>query len=524
MSFVTWQYALLLSGVVLLYWQIPQRSRLWLLLGASYLFYGAWDARFLALLVATTVVDFFCAQALAGRRRNLPDVIALASLPLVWLALCAWLAPSSPVSRAGLLAAGVFLFLFPGSYTIAWRTRLGVQRRAFLGLSIGMNLAVLCFFKYFLFFAESAVAGLRALGLEPGWVLPRIILPVGISFYTFQALSYAVDVFRKRAEPESDFLTFAVYISFFPQLVAGPIERAAHLLSQVKRPAPWTLELLHEGAQLLLIGFFKKVFVADQCALVANYAFDHTSALNGPWAVLGVLAFAFQIYGDFSGYTDIARGSACWLGIRLSRNFCFPYFARTPSDFWQRWHVTLSSWFRDYVYIPLGGNRVSPARVVRNIWITMLLAGLWHGANWTFILWGAYHALLLTSYRFVPVLRRLGKVERGGRQLLSIVLMLGWTLVGWAFFRCESMAQLGDWFAALGHWTRPAAAEWTGPALWVAIHALPVCGLQLLTWKERDEAKIGIGPWPVRGLAYAVLFLAIASATSTEQEFIYFQF
>src|SRR5688572_17366743 len=201
MSFVTWQYGLLLGGVVLLYWQLPQRSRLWLLLGASYLFYGAWDARFLALLLTTTVVDFFCVQGIAGRRRGLLEVYAMASLPLVWLMVCAGLALSSQVPRTGLIAASTFLFLFPAAYALAWRTPLGGHGRAFLGLSVGMNLAVLCFFKYFHFFADSAEAGLKALGLEPGWVLPRIILPVGISFYTFQALSYAVDVFRKRLEP-----------------------------------------------------------------------------------------------------------------------------------------------------------------------------------------------------------------------------------------------------------------------------------------------------------------------------------
>ncbi len=264
-------------------------------------------------------------------------------------------------------------------YELLWRLPAEKQRRAFLLLSICSNLGVLVFFKYFNFFTGSLEVLLAKIGWNPGWTLLHIILPVGISFYTFQSISYAVDVYRGIAKSSRDFFTFAAFVSFFPQLVAGPIERRNDLLPQLEKPAKFKIAGIHYGLRLILVGLFKKVFVADNCALLANYAFDSKTQLNGQWALLGVLAFAFQIYGDFSGYTDIARGSARLLGIRLNLNFNFPYFAASPSDFWRRWHITLSVWFRDYVYIPLGGNRHGALKTFRNLWITMLLAGLWHG-------------------------------------------------------------------------------------------------------------------------------------------------
>jgi alginate O-acetyltransferase complex protein AlgI len=427
------------------------------------------------------------------------------------------------VSAATLAAAAVFPVLLTTAYAALWQC--GEQRRkAFLGLSLVVNLGLLGFFKYFNFFAESAAVALRGLGMEPGWTLLHIILPVGISFYTFQTLSYTVDVYRGRLQPTDDFLTYATYLAFFPQLVAGPIERSTDLLPQLQKAAVWDTANFHRGLRLILVGLFKKVFVADNCALLANHAFASTTSLNAPWALLGVVAFAFQIYGDFSGYSDIARGAARLLGIHLTHNFHFPYFARGPSEFWQRWHITLSSWFRDYVYIPLGGNRHGTFATLRNLVLTMGLAGLWHGAAWTFVIWGLYHGALLVLYRIVPPLRALSEEEKPSRARfwLGVAVMGGFTLVGWVIFRSADVAQMMAWFAALTNWT--SLADCAGPAWWLLFHSAPLLLLQAATWKHRDEVEIAQWPWGARGVAYALLILMVATSAVSEQEFIYFQF
>ena len=527
MSFISWQYAFFLPFIVALYWRLPWRGRIGLLLAGSYFFYGFWDVRFLALLLTSTVIDFFCGLAIAHQRVTLGKVLLAACLPALWLTGCKlWPGVGDTVSAPILGAACAFPVTFVTLYEVLWRVNPGRQNRAFLLLSILNNLVVLGFFKYFNFFAASAQAALGTLGWHLGWTLPHIILPVAISFYTFQSIAYAVDIFRGKVQPEKNFLTFAAYLSFFPQLVSGPIERPAHLLPQFQKPAAWDVNHLHAGLRLILVGLFKKVFVADNCALLAGYAFDLNTTLTAPWAMLGVTAFAVQIYGDFSGYTDIARGSAQLLGIELTANFRFPYFARGPSEFWQRWHITLSTWFRDYVYIPLGGNRGSVATVLRNLWITMLLAGLWHGANWTFVLWGAYHAALLTLYRVTP-LRRLEEGEAGwnARSVFAVALMGIFTLGGWAIFRCTSSAQLAHWLGAFAHWGEiPGAIGWQKPFLWLLLHGGLLAGLQWLARRRRDEVELAHLPWVARGFVYMLLFLAVASSMSSEQEFIYFQF
>ena len=275
----------------------------------------------------------------------------------------------------------------------------------------------------------------------------------------------------------------------------------------------------------MLVGFFKKVFVADNCAVLANYAFAPGTDLNGYWAVLGVVAFAFQIYGDFSGYTDIARGSARLLGIDLVENFRFPYLARNPSDFWSRWHISLSTWFRDYLYIPLGGNRGGRWQTLRNLGVTMLLAGLWHGASWIFVLWGAYHGALLIAYHFPPLNLLAGKEERfSWRTLIALPLMWLLILVGWAIFRSADLPQLWNWCAALGHWQTSLALPWRSSCGWLLIHTVPLILLQLLTLKYRHETGLRHLSWPVKGLVYVLLVLLVVSSSEQDREFIYFQF
>ena len=524
MSFVSWQYLFLLFSVVVLYWQLPVRARIGLLWGASYFFYGFWDARFLALIFTTTTVDFFCALGVSGRRFTPGRVFVTSLLPAVWLALGTQFEFSSGKaawSTAG--AALVFPALFPWLYAAAFRLPEAGRRRRMLGISIGINLAVLGCFKYFGFFADSLVDLLGLAAINPGWTLPTILLPVGISFYTFQSISYTVEVYRGNATPTDRFPTFATYLSFFPQLVAGPIERPNTLLPQFLERRTWLSEDLRRGLRLILVGWFKKVFVADNCAMLANYAFSADTELNAPWAIIGTVAFAFQIYGDFSGYTDIARGSARLLGFHLSANFRFPYFSRGPSEFWQRWHITLSSWFRDYVYIPLGGNRT--ANTVRNLFLTMLLAGLWHGASWTFVIWGCYHGLLLIAYRQVAPLRNLESVSSGRLKTVgAICLMSAFTLFGWAIFRASDFAAFTYWCGALGRWSGGEYVPWLPPAAWLLIHIAPLLILQASTWKSRDEAEFGHWPLPLRVLTVILLFLLVMSSTRVDQEFLYFQF
>ncbi len=525
MSFISWQYLLFLPLIFLLYWLWSGRKRLLLLLAASYVFYGCWDVRFLALVLATTVIDFLCGLSIDGKRTAPFQALLLALAPAAWLGVCYLFLPAAGLAPGVLgLAAGLGLLFF-GAHEALWIWGGEKRRRYFLILSVGFCLTILGFFKYFGFFVESARTLLTAAGLQPGPVLLKIILPVGISFYTFQSLGYVFDIYRGTAAACRDFITFAVFDAFFPQLVSGPIERGHQLIPQLEADRGFQPAYLQDGLSLMLVGFFKKVFVADNCAVLANYAFAPGADLNGYWAVLGVVAFAFQIYGDFSGYTDIARGSARLLGIDLVENFRFPYLARNPSDFWSRWHISLSNWFRDYLYIPLGGNRAGRWQTLRNLGVTMLLAGLWHGASWIFVLWGAYHGALLIAYRFPPLNLLAGKEERfSGRTLIAVPLMWLLILVGWAIFRSADLAQLWSWFAALGHWQTSLALPWRSSSLWLLIHTVPLILLQLLTMKYRHETGLRQLSWPVKGLVYVLLVLLVVSSSEQDREFIYFQF
>ena len=524
MSFVSWQFPFFLIGFGLLYWRLPHRPRLWLLLLGSYVFYAFWDVRFLALVFTTTAVDYLCALSITGERSRPVVFLPLIFLPPGWLLGSYWFIPGAGIDSFMLITALAASLIFLGLYLMIWHLPTRVRSRWFLLLSVGFCLSILGYFKYCNFFISSTATALGFLGVRADWPTLNIILPVGISFYTFQSLGYVIDVYRGQGKVCRDLLTFAVFDAFFPQMVAGPIERGRQLLPQLETDLKFQAVNLHDGLVLMLVGFFKKVFVADNCALVANYVFDPATTLNAYWALLGGLAFAFQIYGDFSGYTDIARGTARLLGIDLVQNFHFPYMARNPSDFWSRWHMSLSSWFRDYVYIPLGGNRSTAGQTVRNLMLTMLLAGLWHGASWVFVVWGAYHGVLLVLYRFGP-LRWLNRkeYEAGWLSRLALPVMFGFTLVGWAIFRSPSMGHFWAWLTAFGHWG-PVALPWQSSWWWLFIHVAPLILLQTVTLAFADETRLLHLPWGVRGVLYGILILLIVSSTAQDQEFIYFQF
>jgi len=524
MSFLSWQFPFFLLGFVLLYWRLPHRPRLWFLLLGSYTFYGFWDVRFLALVFTTTGVDYLCALGMVGEKCRPRKLLGLVFLPFAWLAAIGQALPGAGIAPQVLLTALAASVLFLIVYGLLWRLPETPRRRGFLLLSLGFCLAILGFFKYCNFFLSSAAAALASLGLSPDWPTLNIILPVGISFYTFQSLGYVIDVYRGQGPVCRDLLVFAVFDAYFPQMVAGPIERGRTLIPQLTSDLRFQAADLHEGLIRILVGFFKKVYVADNCALLANYVFAPATPLNAPWALLGGVAFAFQIYGDFSGYTDIARGAAKLLGVELVPNFRFPYLARNPSDFWSRWHISLSTWFRDYVYIPLGGNRGSQWQTARNLLLTMLLAGLWHGAAWTFVIWGAYHGFLLLLYRFGPLIwlnRR--QYDSLGHGLVAWVIMAALTVVGWAIFRSPSLEHFWTWLTALGDW-RAATLPWRSSWWWLVIHVAPLFLLQGLTWRRADETQLLDLSWPTRGLIYAILIILVVSSTAQDQEFIYFQF
>ncbi|MCK8520556.1 MBOAT family protein [Aquimarina sp. D1M17] len=402
MLFNSLEFFLFLPVVFILYWfpfyKKIKIQNLFLLL-ASYVFYGLWDWRFLFLILASTLVDFFVGQVIY-----------------------------SSVSDK--------------------------KRKTWLWVSVIFNISLLGFFKYYNFFITSWVDFLSAMGydLQSTWTL-QIILPVGISFYTFQTMSYSLDIYYKRLTPTKDFISFATFVSFFPQLVAGPIERASNLLSQITSKRVYSYTQCTDGLKLILWGLFKKVVIADSIAPIVDDIFANYSTYPASTLILGVSLFSFQVYGDFSGYSDIAIGTAKMFGIELMSNFKFPTFSRNVAEYWQRWHVSLSTWFRHYVYIPLGGSRVSKLKSVRNIIIIFLVSGFWHGANWTFIAWGVLHAIL-----YIPVFLMgrnriyMNNVVAENRwfpsltEILQISLTFSLVTFSRVFFRSESIT---DAFAFL---------------------------------------------------------------------------
>lgn len=553
MNYNSWTFWILFLAVLLPYWQLTHRQQNRLLLVASYVFYGFWDYRFLMLVLMATGIDFVGGLAVAGVRLPLRRLMALAGLVIAGAALlctgisypallgaavrldAAGVAAGLPLewSRLKVLAgtaAGtvVYLGLVEALYRLPRRPR----RKWFVALSLSANLAMLGFFKYCDFFVESLQQLLDAMGM--GYLGGRalgILLPPGISFYTFQAMSYTVDVYRRDARATRSLADFALFVCFFPHLVAGPIMRAATLLPQVVRPRQVDSRAWEDGLFLVAMGMFKKVVIADNMAPIANRVFwayvDGSAAVpSGAEILLGVYAFALQIYGDFSGYSSIARGISKWLGFELVVNFHLPYLAVSPSDFWRRWHISLSTWLRDYLYIPLGGSRHGELATYRNLMITMLLGGLWHGARWTFVAWGLYHGLILCLFRLLAIRDPQPGVTLGQRLhwAARVLLMFHLTCFGWLLFRADSLAVAGRMIRDLAFNFHPGPGTLPAGALIVFFCGLPLALEWALDGEQRIERLVR-GSWAVRGAVYTYLAtMLLIFPADRAQEFIYFQF
>jgi D-alanyl-lipoteichoic acid acyltransferase DltB (MBOAT superfamily) len=459
--------------VYALYRVLPHRGQNWLLLVASYYFYAAWDWRFLGLLLASTVVDYTAALAIG-------------------------------------------------------RSESPRRRRLLLTLSLGFNLTMLGFFKYFNFFGDNLHVIFGALGWEVDFVTVRVLLPIGISFYTFMTMSYVIDVYRREIPPTHDLLDFAVFVAFFPHLVAGPILRAARLLPQIALPRRITREQVRDGLWLVVWGFFQKVFVADNLAGLANSVFDPGADPSGVNVLLGTYAFAFQIYGDFAGYSNVARGTSKLMGIELIENFRFPYLVRSPQAFWRHWHISLSTWLRDYLYIPLGGSRGSEAATRRNLLLTMVLGGLWHGAAWTFILWGLYQGLLLVGYRVAGRVHWFHEWVAGEStvaRLTSWFVMFHFTCYGWLIFRARSARQLGEMSWSLVAGFAPQSIDVHGLLVPLLLYTTPLLVVHACEAYYDDVLVVPRLPAAVRYSVYAAAcYLIMLFGNFGGAEFIYFQF
>jgi alginate O-acetyltransferase complex protein AlgI len=487
MLFNSIDFAVFLPVVFALYWFCTQRSlplQNALLLVASYVFYGWWDWRFLGLIVFSTAVDY-------------------------------------------------------GVGVLMWQRPNPGYRKLLLGVSVLVNLGLLGFFKYWDFFLTSFRDAFTLFGGSLEVDLLGIILPVGISFYTFQTLSYSIDVYKGKMQPERDFIAFAAYVSFFPQLVAGPIERAANLLPQFSRPRQFDRTKAVDGMRQILWGLFKKVVIADSCAPHVDAIFQSSDTLGGATLLLGAVLFSFQIYGDFSGYSDIAIGVARLFGFSLMRNFAFPYFSRDIAEFWRRWHISLSTWFRDYLYIPLGGSRGGVLFKLRNTLVIFLVSGFWHGANWTFVAWGLLHAVF-----FVPLLlanknrRNLGPVADQRSfpnfgEAFQMVYTYALVTVAWVFFRAEDIGHAASYIHNMltgltYQWGYMQALGMLSNKIGFHVPALILCMLAV-EWASRD-VEHGLCGFTLNSNSYLTRFFYLAIAFSIflfhgeQQEFIYFQF
>lgn len=482
MLFNSIDFIIFLPIVFTLYWFITNKNlklQNFLIVIASYTFYGWWDWRFLSLIILSTLIDYSIGVLLLKEERVL-------------------------------------------------------KRKILLWTSIAVNLSFLGFFKYYNFFLDNFISAFSFFGMEINANSLNIILPVGISFYTFQTLSYTIDVYKRKLEPTKDIVAFAAFVSFFPQLVAGPIERAKNLLPQFYKKREFDYSKAVDGGRQILWGLFKKIVIADNCAQYANEIFNNSADYDGSTLVLGALFFTFQIYGDFSGYSDIAIGTSRLFGFNLMRNFNFPYFSRDIAELWRRWHISLSTWFRDYLYIPLGGSRGGTWMKVRNTFIIFIVSGFWHGANSTFIIWGGLNAiyflpLLLTNNNrnYMETVAK-GKHWPTVKEFLQILVTFGLTVFAWIFFRAENLQHALQIVSSI-----LSTSLFTIPYFKNGSLALPTIVMTmvfiLVEWKGRESQyaieHLGL-KWkrPLRYALYYLIAIAIFSFSDKEQAFIYFKF
>ncbi|MBA6152685.1 MBOAT family O-acyltransferase [Gelidibacter maritimus] len=478
MLFNSLDFAVFLPIVFVLYWFVVNKQLKYqniLLVVASYVFYGWWDWRFLTLILFSTIVDYAVGLALSKQE----------------------------------------------NYS---------KRKILLWISIIVNLSFLGFFKYFNFFVDNFVQAFSFFGKEIQPNTLNIILPVGISFYTFQTLSYTIDVYKRNLEPTRNFISFAAFVSFFPQLVAGPIERASNLLPQFYIKRQFNYNKAVDGLRQILWGLFKKVVIADNCANVANAIFEGYESYSASTLLLGAVFFAFQIYGDFSGYSDIAIGTSRLFGFDLKQNFAFPYFSRDMAEFWRRWHISLSTWFRDYIYIPFGGSRGTKRNQIRNVFIIFLVSGFWHGANWTFIVWGVLNAmyfiplLLLNKNRLNTNVVAEHSLLPSVKELLQMGLTFSLTVIAWVFFRAESVSM------ALHFLYRTANSSlFTIPQIRPTDLLIFLLIFITIEWAGRRDFYAIERLWfkypkPIRLFVYYTIAMMIFLYGGRTQEFIYFQF
>ncbi len=482
MLFNSIDFAVFLPVVFLVYWFVANKNirlqNAWILV-TSYVFYGWWDWRFLSLIIFSSMVDYLVSQQMSGTQND-------------------------------------------------------SRRKALLTCSVAVNLGLLGLFKYYDFFAVSLSEAFTLLGTPLDVSRLNILLPVGISFYTFQTLSYSIDVYRRKIEPSRDFFAFFAYVSFFPQLVAGPIERASNLLPQFDKKRVFNYAQASDGMRQILWGFFKKIVIADNCATYVNQIFDHHLEYSGVILVLGAVLFAFQIYGDFSGYSDIAIGTARIFGFSLMRNFAFPYFSRDIAEFWRRWHISLSTWFKDYLYIPLGGSQGSRWQKVLNTFIVFVVSGMWHGANWTFLFWG-----FLNACYFLPLLlternRKHLDVIRPTRWLPSmketsqILLTFSMTTLAWIFFRANSLTHAWEYLSRIFASPYISNPGFSSQTVTFGVFMLLIMSLVVVEWLQRDKQHgLQIHSWPLalrHGAYLATIFAILIYGNFSNNEFIYFQF
>ncbi len=481
MLFNSIDFAIFLPIVFVLYWFVTNRSlktQNLLLLIASYVFYGWWDWRFLLLIFASSLTDFLVGKGISNSNEL-------------------------------------------------------KEKKILLAVSIVANLGLLGFFKYYNFFAENFVAAFTIMGSPIRANSLNIILPVGISFYTFQTLSYTIDVYRGKIAPTSNIISFLAFVSFFPQLVAGPIERATNLLPQFSKARIFNFDSARDGLRQLLWGLFKKIVVADNAAEYANMAFSNDSTNNGSTLALGAFFFAIQIYGDFSGYSDMAIGISKLFGFKLTRNFNNPYFSRNIGEFWRKWHISLTTWFRDYVYIPLGGSRVSNSKKIRNILIVFILSAFWHGANWTFIAWGAVHAIYFlpsiigsTNRRYEGIVAA-GKILPNPYEFLRILYTFTIVTLAWIFFRAESMEHAFTYFKGIFN-SSLIEVPMVNSRLEFYTTLISIILMFVFEWINREKPHglnlDSVKRWGLRWVIYLILIFVIFWLGNSGQEFIYFQF